>query len=93
MRWSSHLPTGFLVPRRTSRHPSPDAFGYGAITLFGRRSHAARLASSFLTVLVSGSSAFARRYWRNRSYFLFLQVLRYFSSLRSPPLSRIPYLP
>ena len=31
-----------------------------------------------------GSSVFARRYSRNRSYFLFLQVLRCFSSLRSP---------
>ena len=31
-----------------------------------------------------GSSPFARRYWGNRYYFLFLQVLRCFSSLRSP---------
>ena len=30
-----------------------------------------------------GSSAFARRYLRNHSYFLFLQVIRCFSSLRS----------
>ena len=29
-----------------------------------------------------GSSAFARRYSQNRYYFLFLQVLRYFNSLR-----------
>ncbi len=34
-----------------------------------------------------GSSPFARRYLGNRCYFLFLQVLRCFSSLRSPPLS------
>ena len=32
-----------------------------------------------------GYSPFARRYWGNRCYFLFLQVLRCFSSLRSPP--------
>ena len=32
-----------------------------------------------------GSSAFARRYSRNRGYFLFLQVLRCFNSLGSPP--------
>ncbi len=32
-----------------------------------------------------GSSAFARHYLRNHCYFLFLQVLRCFSSLRSPP--------
>ena len=36
-----------------------------------------------------GSSPFARRYWGNRCYFLFLQVLRCFSSLRSPPHSRM----
>ena len=31
-----------------------------------------------------GSSPFARRYWENRCYFLFLRVLRCFSSPRSP---------
>ena len=31
-----------------------------------------------------GSSYFARHYFRNRVFFLFLQVLRCFSSLRSP---------
>ena len=31
-----------------------------------------------------GSSPFARRYWGNRVYFLFLRVLRCFSSPRSP---------
>ena len=31
-----------------------------------------------------GSSPFARHYWGNHCYFLFLQVLRCFSSLRSP---------
>ncbi len=30
-----------------------------------------------------GCSAFARRYWRNRGCFLFLQVLRWFTSLGS----------
>ena len=33
-----------------------------------------------------GSSYFARHYFRNRVFFLFLQVLRCFSSLRSPPI-------
>ena len=33
-----------------------------------------------------GSSAFARHYLRNHSYFLLLWVLRCFSSPRSPPL-------
>ncbi len=37
--------------------------------------------------MVSGSSAFARRYLQNRFYFLFLQVLRYFSSLRFPSIA------
>ena len=32
-----------------------------------------------------GSSPFARRYWGNRYYFLFLRVLRCFNSPRSPP--------
>ena len=32
-----------------------------------------------------GSSPFARHYWGNHCYFLFLQVLRCFSSLRLPP--------
>ena len=36
-----------------------------------------------------GSSPFARRYWGNRCYFLFLQVLRCFSSLRSPQSFRL----
>ena len=31
-----------------------------------------------------GSCAFARHYWRNHCYFLFLRVLRCFSSPRSP---------
>ena len=37
-----------------------------------------------------GSSPFARHYWGNHSYFLFLQVLRCFSSLRLPlPLGKM----
>ena len=42
---------------------------------------------SFLTSHLSiglGSSSFARRYLRNRFFFLFLRVLRCFSSPRSP---------
>src|SRR5437660_4404248 len=34
-----------------------------------------------------GSSAFARRYWRNHYCFLFLQVLRWFTSLGCLPRS------
>ena len=36
-----------------------------------------------------GSPAFARHYLRNHFYFLLLQVLRCFSSLRSPPIKRM----
>src|SRR5213076_1166981 len=45
-RWSSQLPTGFLVSRCT-QVPSTvsSGFVYGAITLFGRPSQASRLPS------------------------------------------------
>ena len=39
-----------------------------------------------------GFSPFARHYWGNHSCFLFLQVLRCFSSLRSPHLKMMPCL-
>ena len=39
-----------------------------------------------------GSSPFARHYLGNHCYFLFLQVLRCFSSLRSPPIYRMTCL-
>ena len=35
-----------------------------------------------------GSSPFARHYWGNHCYFLFLRVLRCFSSPRTPPAQR-----
>ena len=82
MRWSSHLQTGFLVSRPTSCYPSPFDFKYRTLTFFGLLSHAVLLSNGFVTIMVTGYSTFARRYQRNRFYFLFLQVLRYFSSLR-----------
>ena len=88
MRWSSLLPTRFLVSRRTSQHPSPYIFDYRTLTFYGWLSHAILLIYGFVTIMVLGSSAFARRYQQNRYYFLFLQVLRYFSSLRFPSYSR-----
>lgn len=42
--------------------------------------------------MVSGFSGFARHYYQNRYYFLFLQLLRYFSSLRFLPFSRMMHL-
>ena len=72
--------------------PSHD-FAYGTFTLCGpafqpsltillgsvRGPYPARIATCGL-----GSSDFARHYFRNRSYFLFLRVLRCFSSPGSP---------
>ena len=70
------------------------AFTYGAFTLFGRLSQ--NRSVSFQESLMQsvtpecthsglGSSAFARRYLRNRVFFLFLRVLRCFSSPGSLP--------
>ena len=70
---------------------------YGAVTLSGRSFQIVRLADWFVTRRPCGPtgpttpscmhdglgcSAFARRYLRNHSCFLFLQVLRWFTSLR-----------
>ena len=69
-------------------------FAYGALTLSGRLSQN-RSAKDLESILQSmtpgcthpglGSSAFARRYLRNRCFFLFLRVLRCFSSPGSLP--------
>ena len=70
------------------------AFTYGAFTLSGRLSQ--NRSVSFQESLRQsvtpgcthpglGSSAFARRYLQNRVFFLFLRVLRCFSSPGSPP--------
>lgn len=70
----------------------PD-FAYGALTLFGLSSQIILLSfhSAFYSPstpngkpLGLGSFLFARRYLGNRSFFLFLQLLRCFSSLRLP---------
>ena len=47
--------------------------------------HVVLLPSGRRNVRSLGSSPFARHYWGNHSYFLFLRVLRCFSSPRSPP--------
>ena len=69
---------------------------YGALTLSGRLSHVVQ--SSISSIYAGpttphcrnrhglGSSAFARHYLRNHCYFLFLRVLRCFSSPGLPPL-------
>jgi hypothetical protein len=50
-RWSSQLPTGFLVSRGTrEKHSgSPIGFAYGAVTLYGAPSLTLRLPIGFLT--------------------------------------------
>ena len=54
---------------------------YGAITHYGRTSQSVPLS----TLELKGWSDFARRYFRNLGWFLFLRVLRCFSSPGSPP--------
>ena len=71
----------------------PSAFGYGPLTLSGGPFQGLLLTSSVLLAVRTpgcthpglGSSAFARRYLRNRCFFLFLRLLRCFSSPGSPP--------
>ena len=71
----------------------PYGFAYGALTPSGRPSQAVRLPLGTLMAVHTpgcthpglGCSAFARRYLRNRVFFLFLRVLRCFSSPGSPP--------
>ena len=82
--------------RRYSGYDRPtSAFVYGGVTLYAAASQLLPLASAD-TVMWSynptpetwsglGYSPFARRYLGSRYYFTFLQVLRCFSSLRSPP--------
>ena len=90
-------PTSHKVPRVSwysgSCHAVP-AFAYGALALSGRlsQSRSAGLDGSLLQSVTPwrtrhglGSSAFARRYSRNRCFFLLLRVLRCFSSPGSLP--------
>ena len=95
-RWSSCLPSGFLVSRRT-----PDTPALRMISLTGLLPSSVRLSNRLqlpcsvafwgpyparIATCGLGSSDFARHYFRNRSYFLFLRVLRCFSSPGSPHL-------
>ena len=108
-RWSSQIPTRFLVPRGTrvpyqeihlfhvpGSHLLWPAFpcrsainefsdSLKELQLFPVRPHNpihATLAG--LHTYGLDSSRFARRYYENRFYFLFLKVLRCFNSPRSP---------
>ena len=90
-------PTSRKVPRVSRYFGSCSLtipFAYGAFTLSGwlSQNHSARK-SSHLSQSVTprcthpglGSSGFARRYSRNRVFFLFLRLLRCFSSPGSLP--------
>ena len=90
-----------LTSRRVSRVPRYSGscsvcsvFVYGAFTLSGQLSQnrSTNIAESYMQSVTPvcthtglGSSAFARRYLRNRVFFLFLRVLRCFSSPGSLP--------
>ena len=89
--WSPRIPTRFLVSRctqDTSRFTHN--FRYRALTFFGWLSQVILLLCNNTTSRSYnpsskaglGSSRFARRYSGNRFFFLFLQLLRYFNSLR-----------
>ena len=94
--WSPIIQPEFLVFRHTqvaSRFHSASRTGLSPAA--ARHSRRFRpLPDRFTTLLLPrlmpcdtaglGSSPFARHYWGNRCYFLFLRVLRCFSSPRSP---------
>ena len=89
------------VPRYSGTYPaSQPVFVYRALTVYGRPFQVVRLTGWFVTRRPCGPagpttpackhaglgcSAFARRYLRNHCCFLFLQVLRWFTSLRCLP--------
>ena len=71
-------------------------FVYAPVTLYGSAFQPIRLTTGLVTLLLRtlqpplhrnatglGYSEFARHYYRNRGFFLFLQVLRWFTSLGS----------
>ena len=97
-RWSSQVPTGFLVSRGTQgTRRSRQNFVYRAVTLYGRPFQAFRLSCQFVTPYDGpyNPAVHARRFglFRVRSpllaesltCFLLLEVLRWFTSLRCLP--------
>ena len=103
-RWSSWIHTGFHVPRATR-----DAARFLKLSTTGLSPSLVQLSTASssrqiprrcpttpaIKIAGLGSFHFARRYYGNRGFFLFLQLLRCFSSLRSLAPSyrfRWPYL-
>ena len=97
--WAPCLPSGFLVSRRTPDFARPlKNFAYGIVTLFDLPFKTVRLSFQVphrdpypagISTSGLGCSDFARHYFRNRFCFLFLRVLRCFSS---PGSLRYPYV-
>ena len=92
--WSPRVPTGFHVPRGTLdpaalSSPSPTGLSPPMAGLPRAVRLAPPVASAVRTPPCThgglGSSGSARRYSRNRCFFLFLRLLRCFSSPGSPP--------
>ena len=76
------IPLGFMMDSCTGLSPSLALFPAGSTSI--PSCHSAVLQPrQCLNITGLGSSAFARHYLRNHFCFLFLQVLRCFSSLRS----------
>ena len=95
--WAPHILTGFHVSADTlDTANSSFCFAYKTLTSYGWFSHTIRLQSEVvcrgpnpyvISNIGLASSAFARHYSRNLVWFLFLRVLRCFSSPGSPRIS------
>ena len=90
-RWCWQIPTRRLRPRGTQDTTSKQiCFNYGAVTLFGPSSQKVQFAILFIIVVLQprkcrnmtglGFFPFARHYLGNHYCFLFLCLLRCFSS-------------
>ena len=84
-RWSSRLHTRFLVSRATLSNLIFSIFNYEAFTLCRLSSQIIRLILNILYVNL-GFVPFARRYLGYRFFFLFLGLIRCFSSPGFPSL-------
>ena len=76
----TRITSAFAYRTVTFSGPPFQVVRLASVTLYGRSATPYRLSPYGL-----GSSPFARRYLGNRSFFLFLRVLRCFSSPGSPP--------
>ena len=102
MGWSPHVHTRFHVPRITLDTTMLLPLSYTGLSPSMVCFSKTFLLDSWVTYVVRyprwitspglGSSCFARHYFRNRVFFLFLQVLRCFSSLRSPLIRYFTYV-